>query len=75
LQAGGFISMFALGLGLGLQLTLHVLIPRAGPVRTLVIGLLVLIATYVTIFYIWTPATPTVAIFADDLGTRKTILA
>jgi len=28
LQAGGFISMYTLGLGLGLQLTLHVLIPR-----------------------------------------------
>ena len=27
LQAGGFISMYTLGLGLGLQLTLHVLIP------------------------------------------------
>ena len=40
LQAGGFISMYTLGLGLGLQLTLHVLVPRLGPVRTLVCGLL-----------------------------------
>ena len=62
LQAGGFISMFTLGLGLGLQLTLHVLIPRLGPLRTLVFGLLLLIATYVTIFYIWTPTTPTVVL-------------
>ena len=62
LQAGGFISMYTLGLGLGLQLTLHVLIPRLGPVRTLVFGLLLLIATYVTIFYIWTPTTPTVVL-------------
>jgi DHA2 family multidrug resistance protein len=62
LQAGGFISMFTLGLGLGLQLTLHVIIPRLGPLRTLVFGLLLLIATYVTIFYIWTPTTPTVVL-------------
>jgi DHA2 family multidrug resistance protein len=62
LQAGGFISMYTLGLGLGLQLTLHLLIPRLGPVRTLVFGMLLLIATYVTIFYIWTPTTPTVVL-------------
>jgi DHA2 family multidrug resistance protein len=62
LQAGGFISMYTLGLGLGLQLTLHVLIPRLLPARTLVFGLLLLIATYVTIFYIWTPTTPTVVL-------------
>jgi len=62
LQAGGFISMYTLGLGLGLQLTLHVVIPRLGPVRTLVFGMLLLIATYVTIFYIWTPTTPTVVL-------------
>ena len=62
LQAGGFISMYTLGLGLGLQLTLHVLIPRLGPLRTLVFGMLLLIATYVTIFYIWTPTTPTVVL-------------
>ena len=62
LQAGGFISMYTLGLGLGLQLALHVLIPRLGPVRTLVFGMLLLIATYVTIFYIWTPTTPTIVL-------------
>jgi DHA2 family multidrug resistance protein len=62
LQAGGFISMYTLGLGLGLQLTLHVLIPRLGPIRTLVFGMLLLIATYVVIFYIWTPTTPTVVL-------------
>jgi MFS transporter, DHA2 family, multidrug resistance protein len=62
LQAGGFISMYTLGLGLGLQLTLHVLIPRLGPLRTLAFGMLLLIATYVTIFYIWTPTTPTVVL-------------
>ncbi len=62
LQAGGFISMYTLGLGLGLQLTAHVLIPHLGPIRTLVNGLLLLVATYVTIFYIWTPTTPTVVL-------------
>jgi MFS transporter, DHA2 family, multidrug resistance protein len=62
LQAGGFISMYTLGLGSGLQLSLHVLIPRLGPLRTLACGLLLLIATYVTIFYIWTPTTPTVVL-------------
>ncbi|MGA7855403.1 MAG: MFS transporter [Candidatus Acidiferrales bacterium] len=60
LQAGGFISMYTLGLGLGLQLALHVLVPRVGPIRTLVFGLLLVIATYATIFYIWTPTTPTI---------------
>ena len=59
LQAGGFISMYTLGLGSGLQLTLHVIIPRLRPVRALVFGLLLLIATYVAILYIWTPTTPT----------------
>ena len=79
LQAGGFISMFTLGLGFGLQLTLHVLVPRLGPVRTLVFGLLLLIATYVTIFYIWTPTTPTVvlapAIFLQGFCVAPVILA
>jgi DHA2 family multidrug resistance protein len=62
LQAGGFISMYTLGLGLGLQLTLHVLIPRLKPVRTLVCGLLLLIATCAAICYIWTPTTPTIVL-------------
>jgi MFS transporter, DHA2 family, multidrug resistance protein len=79
LQAGGFISMYTLGLGLGLQLTLHVLIPRIGPVRTLVFGMLLLIATYVTIFYIWTPTTPTIilapAIFLQGFCVSPTLIA
>jgi DHA2 family multidrug resistance protein len=62
LQAGGFISMYTLGLGLGLQLTLHVLIPRLRAVRTLVCGLLLLIATCAAICYIWTPTTPTIVL-------------
>ncbi|MGC1254646.1 MAG: MFS transporter, partial [Candidatus Acidiferrales bacterium] len=62
LQAGGFISMYTLGLGLGLQLALRVFVPRVGAVRTLVFGMLLVIATYVTIFYIWTPTTPTIVL-------------
>jgi MFS transporter, DHA2 family, multidrug resistance protein len=79
LQAGGFISMYTLGLGLGLQLTLHVLIPRVGALRALVLGLLLLSATYVTIFYIWTPTTPTIvlapAIFLQGFCIAPVILA
>src|SRR5271170_269652 len=60
LQAGGFISMYTLGLGLGLQYALHLLIPRLGPLRTLAGGLLILVAAYLTICYIWTPTTPTI---------------
>src|SRR5271170_5490605 len=59
-QAGGFISMYTLGLGLGLQYALHLLIPRLGPVRTLAGGLLILAAAYLAICYIWTPTTPTI---------------
>jgi MFS transporter, DHA2 family, multidrug resistance protein len=79
LQAGGFISMYTLGLGLGLQLTLHVLIPRVGALRALVFGLLLLIATYIMIFYIWTPTTPTIvlapAIFLQGFCIAPVILA
>jgi MFS transporter, DHA2 family, multidrug resistance protein len=78
-QAGGFISMYTLGLGLGLQLTVHQILRRLGPVRTLVFGLLLLIATYVMIFYIWTPTTPTVvlapAIFLQGLCIAPVIIA
>jgi MFS transporter, DHA2 family, multidrug resistance protein len=79
LQAGGFISMYTLGLGLGLQLALHVLIPRLGPVRTLGGGLLILVATYLAICYIWTPTTPTIvlapAIFLQGFCIGPVILA
>jgi DHA2 family multidrug resistance protein len=61
-QAGGFISMYTLGLGLGLQLTVHVIIPRLGVVRTLIVGLALLLATYLAIVYIWTPTTPTIVL-------------
>jgi MFS transporter, DHA2 family, multidrug resistance protein len=78
-QAGGFISMYTLGLGLGLQYALHLLIPRLGPLRTLVGGLLILVAAYLTICYIWTPTTPTVvlapAIFLQGFCIGPVILA
>lgn len=61
-QAGGFISMYTLGLGVGLQVTLHVFLPRLGGARTCAIGLILLIVTYATIVYIWTPTTPTVVL-------------
>ncbi len=60
LQAGGFISMYTLGLGLGLQYALHLLVPRLGAMRTLFGGMLILVAAYGTICYIWTPTTPTI---------------
>jgi MFS transporter, DHA2 family, multidrug resistance protein len=59
LQAGGFISMYTLGLGMGLQYALHLLLPRLGALRTLVGGLLILVAAYGVICYLWTPTTPT----------------
>jgi MFS transporter, DHA2 family, multidrug resistance protein len=65
-QAGGFISMYTLGLGLGLQVSLRVLVPRLGALRTMTIGLVPLFATYLTIVYIWTPTTPT-AILAPGI--------
>lgn len=79
LQAGGFISMYTLGLGLGLQLALHVLVPRLGPVRTLACGMLLLAGTYLAICYIWTPTTPTIvlapAIFLQGFCIGPVILA
>jgi MFS transporter, DHA2 family, multidrug resistance protein len=79
LQAGGFFSMYMIGLGLGLQLALHVLVPRLGPVRTLVCGMLLLVAAYATICYIWTPTTPTIvlapAIFLQGFCIAPAILA
>jgi MFS transporter, DHA2 family, multidrug resistance protein len=78
-QAGGFISMYTLGLSLGLQLSLHVLIPRQGPLRTLVIGLMLLVVTYGAIIYAWTPTTPALilapAIFLQGFCVAPVILA
>jgi len=78
-QAGGFISMYTLGLGLGLQLTVHFFLPRLGGVRTLVAGMVLLFATYLTIVYIWTPTTPTLflapAIFSQGFCVAPVLVA
>ncbi|MGB9242343.1 MAG: MFS transporter [Candidatus Acidiferrales bacterium] len=58
-QAGGFISMYTLGLGAGIQISLRSLMPHLGPRRTLTIGFVALFATYLTIVYVTTPTTPT----------------
>ena len=58
-QAGGFISMYTLGLGVGIQLSLRLLMPHLGPLRTLIMGFAALFATYLTIVYVTTPTTPT----------------
>ena len=58
-QAGGFISMYTLGLGVGIQLTLRVFLPRLGPLRTMTLGFMELFATYLTIVYVTTPTTAT----------------
>ena len=58
-QAGGFISMYTLGLGAGIQISLRSLMPHLGPRRTLTIGFAALFATYLTIVYVTTPTTPT----------------
>ena len=78
-QAGGFISMYTIGLGSGLQLTLHVLMPRVGAIRTIAIGIVLLIATYITIVYISTPTTPTIVlapmIFLQGFCVAPTLVA
>ncbi len=58
-QTGGFISMYTLGLGAGIQISLRSLMPHLGPRRTLTIGFVALFATYLTIVYVTTPTTPT----------------
>ncbi len=58
-QAGGFISMYTLGLGAGIQISLRSLMPHLGPRRTLTIGFAALFATYLTIVYVTTPTTST----------------
>jgi MFS transporter, DHA2 family, multidrug resistance protein len=59
-QTGGFISMYTSGLSSGLVLTLQVLTPRIGGRHTIILGLLLLIATCALLVYIWTPTTPTI---------------
>lgn len=78
-QAGGFISMYTLGLGVGIQLSLRVLMPRLGPLRTLIMGFAALFATYLTIVYVTTPTTPTAllapTIFLQGFCIAPTLIA
>ena len=53
-----------LGLGTGLLISLRILLPRLGGVAHDRLGLLMMIATFVSIAYIWTPTTPTVILDA-----------
>jgi MFS transporter, DHA2 family, multidrug resistance protein len=57
-QTGGFITMYTLGLGLGLVTSLRYLVPKIGGVLTLALGLVLTIATCTIFLYIWTPTTP-----------------
>ncbi len=57
-QTGEFISMYTTGLSTGLVLTLRVIQPRLGGPRTAALGLVLLIGTFTTFLYIWTPTTP-----------------
>jgi DHA2 family multidrug resistance protein len=61
-QTGGFISMYTLGLGGGLVLSLRYAAPRLGGALTLGLGLFLLMVTCGSIVYIVTPTTPTVVL-------------
>ena len=78
-QAGGFISMYTLGLGMGIQLSLRLLMPHLGPLRTLIMGFAALFATYLTIVYVTTPTTPTAllapTIFLQGFCIAPTLIA
>jgi DHA2 family multidrug resistance protein len=77
-QTGGFISMFTAGLGTGLLISLRKLLPWLGGSRTIAYGLLMMIATFFSIAYIWTPTTPTVilipAIFLQGFSLAPVLL-
>ena len=57
-QTGEFISMYTGGLGAGLLLTIRFVQPRLGGPRTAALGLLLLIGTFSSFLYLWTPTTP-----------------
>ncbi len=57
-QTGGFISVYTTGLGIGLLLSLRVLLPRLGGQVTIASGMFLLIAACTMFIYIWTPTTP-----------------
>jgi len=78
-QTGGFISMYTLGLGIGLVISLRYLVPKLGGPLTLGLGLFLMAVTCGTIIYIWTPTTPTIvlapAILLQGLVLAPTIMA
>ena len=57
-QTGFFIALYCGGLGLGLPFALRVLVPRWGGRTTILLGMLMVIATCFAFLYIWTPDTP-----------------
>jgi DHA2 family multidrug resistance protein len=67
LQTGEFISLYSLGTGIGLTLSLRIIIPRIGAPWTLAAGLCSLGTVFVTYIYLWTPDTPGVFLGATLL--------
>ena len=78
-QTGEFIAMYTSGLGAGLLLTLRVIQPKIGGPRTAALGLLLLIGTFTTFLYIWTPTTPgivlTPAVFLQGFALGPILVA
>jgi MFS transporter, DHA2 family, multidrug resistance protein len=78
-QTGEFIVMYTSGLGFGLLLTLQVIQPRIGGPRTAALGLVLLIGTFTTFLYIWTPTTPGIvlapAIFLQGFALAPILVA
>jgi MFS transporter, DHA2 family, multidrug resistance protein len=58
-QTGGFISMYTLGLGIGLVISLRFLLPSIGATSMTMLGMAMVIATCTTFLFVWTPTTPT----------------
>jgi len=78
MQTGAFISMFTAGLGSGLIVSLRILVPKLGGPLAITTGLLMLLATFSAIAYIWTPTTPThilaIAIFLQGFSLSPALL-
>jgi MFS transporter, DHA2 family, multidrug resistance protein len=77
-QTGGFISVYTTGLGIGLVLSVRVLLPRFGGRATMAFGMLLLIVACTAFIYIWTPTTPAAvlipAIFLQSFGLAPILL-
>ena len=58
MQTGEFISLYAAGLGVGLVLSLRIVIPKLGAPWTLTAGLSLLAVVFGIYIYLWTPDTP-----------------